>query len=417
MNTRLTHFAAAGLVAAGVALTPALSVAAVRVCLLPGSPSAALDKAVAREAFRTAGIAATFSARGIDDGDDDGISARELGKSLERDCDVIAGFPRSSVADASDASLLFSQGYLRSGYVSVKLRDASAPATDKETVAATYASPAQLIAVQQKNVRFDLENTSELTVDAVASGRAQRAIVWYPAVVAYRRAHPRQQFHVSATVSPYASWHLVFAYAPRMAALQKRIDVALSRLQDNGRLAALTRDWNLPESAAQASAARPAYRYLDGAVAAAGIVRSGVLPVRGIAAGGRFIKVSSDAAGAAGPAGDAPSFDRAQVEHGKHLYAEACAKCHGANLEGITAPALIGPSFAPLSNSHLTIGGIYDYMATNMPADRPGKMTDEEYAALMAFLLHSNGYGSGATKLTANGAHSSTTPLNAGPNQ
>jgi hypothetical protein len=73
--------------------------------------------------------------------------------------------------------------------VSVTRRDAAKPANEREIVAATYASPAQLIAVQQKNARFDLENTSEQTVDAVARGRANRAIVWYPAVVAYQAAH------------------------------------------------------------------------------------------------------------------------------------------------------------------------------------------------------------------------------------
>jgi len=50
-----------------------------------------------------------------------------------------------------------------------------------------------------------------------------------------------------------------------------------------------------------------------------------------------------------------------------------------------------------------------------MPADRPGKMTDQEYADLMAFLLYTNGYDAGAAKLTAEAAQSSTTPLNAGP--
>jgi polar amino acid transport system substrate-binding protein len=53
-------------------------------------------------------------------------------------------------------------------------------------------------------------------------------------------------------------------------------------------------------------------------------------------------------------------------------------------------------------------------MATNMPADRPGKMRDQDYADLMAFLLYSNGYGASANKLTADAARSSTTPLNAG---
>ena len=62
-----------------------------------------------------------------------------------------------------------------------------------------------------------------------------------------------------------------------------------------------------------------------------------------------------------------------------------------------------------------TIGGIYQYMSTNMPADHPGKMSDEDYADLMAFLLYTNGYDTGSAKLTAQAAQASTTPLNAGP--
>jgi cytochrome c len=112
-----------------------------------------------------------------------------------------------------------------------------------------------------------------------------------------------------------------------------------------------------------------------------------------------------------------PSFDNAQVAHGKSLYSSACAKCHGASLQGMAGPALSGPAFAPAGHSHLTIGGIYKYMSSNMPADRPGQMKDQEYADIMAFLLYSNGYRPKATKLTADMARTSSTPLVAGPGQ
>jgi mono/diheme cytochrome c family protein len=414
MNLRYSRVAAACALAAGTALTPALSTAAtpVRVCSLPGTPTAALDKAVARDVFRTAGIAATFSAHDAGGSDDDGVSAHELAGILDRDCDVLAGFPRSAIADASDTKLLFSQGYLRSGYVSVTRRDAGTPATGREIVAATYASPAQLIAVQQKDARFDLENTSAQTVDAVARGRAHRAIVWYPAVVAYQAAHPKQAFRIGATSSPYADWQLTFAFAPRSAALQQRIDVALTQMKNDGRLAALTRKWALPGSALEAReshGSRMPARFLDGAMAAGSRTTGGLLHARNLPAGGGFIRV------AAGAGEAAPAFDAAQAAHGKQIYGSACAKCHGAELEGNTAPALSGPSFAPLSHSHLTIGGVFGYMATNMPADQPGKLKDDEYADLMAFLLASNGYVASKTKLTADAARASTAPLVVGP--
>lgn len=291
MNLPLSRLAVACALAAGTVLLPVPSTAAtpVRVCSLPGTPTAALDKAVARDVFRTAGIAATFSAHDAGGSDDDGVSAHELAGILERDCDVLAGFPRSAIADASDTKLLFSQGYLRSGYVSVTRRDAGTPTAGREIVAATYASPAQLIAVQQKDARFDLENTSEQTVDAVARGRAHRAIVWYPAVVAYQAAHPKQAFRIGATSSPYAEWQLTFAFAPRSAALQQRIDAALTHMKNNGRLAALTRKWALPGSALEAHESRTPTRFLDGATAAGGRHPGGLLRARNVTAGGGFI--------------------------------------------------------------------------------------------------------------------------------
>ncbi|RQS66893.1 cytochrome C [Burkholderia sp. Bp8963] len=400
MTTRLTPLTVASLLAVGVALAPASASAGVRICTLPGSPTTALDQSIAREVFRTAGIAASMNKRGVDDdGGDDGISASELKKSLERDCDVIAGFPRSEIADASGSRMSFSQGYLRSGYVSVSLRDPHAPSGAKEAIAATYGSPSQLIAAQQANARFVLENTSEKTIAALADGRAQRAIVWYPSVVAYERAHPQQRFQVAATSSPYSEWQLSFAFGPGKEALQKRIDATLSRMNDNGRLAALTRGWTLPDAVAHTAGTRTPGRFLDGAVASAQQqpAKSG------------FIKVSTNEGNAV------PSFDQAQVQHGKTIYADACAKCHGDQLEGNTAPALIGEAFAPEGKSHITVGGVYQYMSNNMPADRPGKMTPQEYEDLMAFLLYSNGYDASKTKLTTDIANASKAPLIAGP--
>jgi mono/diheme cytochrome c family protein len=191
----------------------------------------------------------------------------------------------------------------------------------------------------------------------------------------------------------------------------------------DGRLAAMTQQWALPKTAVAATSVgelathatshtqADAFAYRDGPAPARGSNAYGAaLLSAGLSSstqGGGFIKVDASTAGA-------PSFVSAQVAHGKKLYAGACAKCHGANLEGLNAPALKGPAFAPVSNSHLTIGGVFNYMFTNMPADNPGKLKPQDYADLMAFLLNSNGYAAGATKLTADAAKASATPLNAG---
>ncbi len=414
MNTQLFHLASAAAIAAGLAVaSPSVSAAApMRICTFPGSPSAALDTAVANEAFKTAGIAATLVERGIGGADDDdGVSLKELRRTLGHGCDVIAGFPRSSVADASNSDMLFSRGYLRADYVNVEANanpNASGQARAAgEVVAATYGSPSQLIAVQERHARFVLENTPALTVDAVATGRAARAIVWYPAVVAYQQAHAQQHFTVSKTRSPYSGWELVFAFGPHASALRQKVDRALAAMAANGRLATLTHAWALPDAAETARAEAAAFSYRDGPTATG---RNGWRDAAYSARARGYIVKVGDAAAA-----PAPSFDKGQVAHGKRLYASSCAKCHGANLQGITAPALSGPAFAPVSGSHLTIGGIFTYMSTNMPADRPGKLKDSEYADIMAYLLNANGYAPGAEKMTADSARASTTMLNAGP--
>jgi len=152
-----------------------------------------------------------------------------------------------------------------------------------------------------------------------------------------------------------------------------------------------------------------ATRYRDGPSASRTTARHAVLSaIQGSSKGG-FVKIAADAGS------DAPSFDQAQAAHGKALYSAACAKCHGAQLQGMAGPALQGPAFAPASNAHLTIGAVYTYMATNMPADKPGKMKDQDYADIMAFLLSSNGYRAGGAKMTADTVRASTTKLNAGP--
>ncbi|MGV2289391.1 c-type cytochrome [Trinickia sp. YCB016] len=405
MKIRLNSFAVASLLLAGAALSPSLASADVRVCTFPGSPSATLDQAVALEAFRTAGVPAAVTTGAFDGSDDDGVSLKELHRALTKNCDVIAGFPWSSVADASDSKLRFSRGYLRSGYVSVAANGASAQPLGADIVAATYATPAQLIAVQQPNVKLDLESTPELTIASVAGGHAQRAIVWYPAVVAYSIAHPQQRFAISGTTSPYADWHLVFAFGQKDALLQRRIDAALSKMKADGRLTVLTRQWVLPEGAQAALPPKTTFSYRDGPIRLA-TVSTAELTRSGTQDQGGFIKVDASAGD------DAPSFNNAQVKHGKSLYSSSCAKCHGADLKGLNAPALSGPAFAPVANSHLTIGGVFGYMATNMPADRPGKLKDQDYADIMAFLLSSNGYTAGSAKLTADGAKASKTPLN-----
>jgi alcohol dehydrogenase (cytochrome c) len=83
-------------------------------------------------------------------------------------------------------------------------------------------------------------------------------------------------------------------------------------------------------------------------------------------------------------AGSAP-YTEQQVVQGSAVYAQKCAVCHGANLQGISAPALTGPGFG---RSHLNASQLRSVVTQTMPLTAPGSLKPDDYAAVMAFLLN-----------------------------
>ncbi len=81
--------------------------------------------------------------------------------------------------------------------------------------------------------------------------------------------------------------------------------------------------------------------------------------------------------------GSAP-YTAQQVAQGSQIYAKECALCHGANLQGLSAPALTGPSFG---HSHLNAAQLRSVVTQRMPLTAPGSLPADQYAAVMAFLL------------------------------
>jgi mono/diheme cytochrome c family protein len=88
-----------------------------------------------------------------------------------------------------------------------------------------------------------------------------------------------------------------------------------------------------------------------------------------------------------------------QSKRGEALYQSNCASCHGASMEGgEQAPPLTGGEF--LSNwDGLTVGDIFDRMRTTMPANKPGKLSREENADVLARMLSVNRFPAGAKEL------------------
>ena len=90
-----------------------------------------------------------------------------------------------------------------------------------------------------------------------------------------------------------------------------------------------------------------------------------------------------------------------QAAAGAKVYADNCARCHGAKLEGVSAPALKGPDLtAPGAQGKLTVGDIFKYMTGLMPAGNPGSLSHDQYVAIMAFILKENGSPAGSKALS-----------------
>jgi mono/diheme cytochrome c family protein len=88
-----------------------------------------------------------------------------------------------------------------------------------------------------------------------------------------------------------------------------------------------------------------------------------------------------------------------QANRGKEVYNKACASCHGVALDGSGAtPPLSGPDFKSDWNGQ-TVDDLFEKMQTSMPADKPGQLSREQNADILAFLLTSNGFPSGQKEL------------------
>lgn len=114
---------------------------------------------------------------------------------------------------------------------------------------------------------------------------------------------------------------------------------------------------------------------------------------------------------AAAQAGAPPAiYTDAQAKTGAQDFAQNCAMCHGANLEGGAGPALIGQAFASASNNY-TVGAIFTELSQQMPAGQPGSLSHTQYEDIMAYILQKNGYPAGATAINYDKAMGDSTLL------
>jgi PQQ-dependent dehydrogenase (methanol/ethanol family) len=88
-----------------------------------------------------------------------------------------------------------------------------------------------------------------------------------------------------------------------------------------------------------------------------------------------------------------------QAASGAVVYSESCQQCHGVNLQGQSAPALRGATFKTYVGKSGTAASLFDFISRQMPADKPGSLTQQQYLDVTAFLLSKNGYPPGDVTL------------------
>lgn len=93
------------------------------------------------------------------------------------------------------------------------------------------------------------------------------------------------------------------------------------------------------------------------------------------------------------------AYTEEQAKRGGAVYAQDCSTCHGAELEGMDmSPPLSGPAFTANWNE-LSVGDLFERIRISMPMDRPGKLTRQQNADVVAFLLSANRFPAGKTEL------------------
>ena len=88
-----------------------------------------------------------------------------------------------------------------------------------------------------------------------------------------------------------------------------------------------------------------------------------------------------------------------QAKRGAPLYSQECAACHGSELTGgEMAPGLIGGDFNSDWNG-LTLGDLFERMRISMPQSAPGKLSRQENAYILAYMLSVGKFPAGQAEL------------------
>src|SRR6185503_17372297 len=88
-------------------------------------------------------------------------------------------------------------------------------------------------------------------------------------------------------------------------------------------------------------------------------------------------------------------FTAEQATRGEGIYASMCRSCHSGQTHSVAFKT---------NWSGRPLWKLYDFVHDKMPRDDPGSLRQEEYVAVVAYLLRLNGMPSGAAELRSEAA-------------
>jgi mono/diheme cytochrome c family protein len=92
-------------------------------------------------------------------------------------------------------------------------------------------------------------------------------------------------------------------------------------------------------------------------------------------------------------------YTEEQSKRGEPIYHKECASCHGDMMTGgESAPPLTGGAFLANWNG-LSVGDLFDRIRKTMPQSAPGRLTRQQDADILAFMLSMNKFPAGKTEL------------------
>jgi S-disulfanyl-L-cysteine oxidoreductase SoxD len=92
-------------------------------------------------------------------------------------------------------------------------------------------------------------------------------------------------------------------------------------------------------------------------------------------------------------------YTEEQAKRGNGVYTAECERCHGSSLEGADmAPPLAGGNFVGNWNGQ-KLSELFERIRVTMPDGNPGKLTRQQTADVVAYILSSGKIPAGQTEL------------------